>query len=303
MNKNVLVGVGKAEKRYGICRSPLLMSKTPWSRSSSVPSDRIPPRTPTTGTTGRNKGKGKPNNPSKSKEVLKLECLVEGLRTWTTGADPKGGCFCLGELQASFSFQTPLNFDPAREHGLSKYTPICVQCGLVLCSLHDVFYPCPHCASPLTSPTSREALIGRLTSEISEALAREAEQRERERQELQKAAGAFPALTSSSADHQPATGKFAPRKVLSLNPQTRAVTVTSYKPTPARGPSAAEVKKETKFRVPPPPKEVDYVRNKPMEGRRWQNLRDGCMAYVPPPTQSTPKASRSDQRKKKERGS
>ncbi|KAF8487685.1 hypothetical protein JB92DRAFT_2798954 [Gautieria morchelliformis] len=255
------------------------MSKTAWSRSSSVPSDRIPPsRTPTP---NRNKGKGKDKHPPKSKEVLRLESLLEGLKSWTTGKDPKGGCFC-----------------QARVHTLSKYTPICLQCGLVLCSLHEPFYPCPHCSSSVTSPASREDLVQALTTELSDVIMREAEQREQERLELQRAAGAFPTLATTTGSPQVATPS-QPRKVLSLNAQTRKVTVASYIAAPVRARAVAEVTEEAEIRVPPPPKEVDYVRSKPREVLRWQNLRDGGMKYVPPVAQSTSEGSRSRRRRKK----
>jgi Putative zinc finger motif, C2HC5-type len=273
------------------------MSKTAWSRASSVPSDRIPPsRTPTP---GRNKGKGKADQPPKSQEVLTLEGLVEGLKSWTTGKDPKGGCFCLGEPSTLILFKSQVNFPSAQEHAPSKYTPLCVQCGLVLCSLHKPFYPCPHCSSVLISPAFREELIQRITAEISEVLVHEAEQREHERRELQKAAGAFPTLAASSGDPQLAKAAPQSRKVLSLNPQSRKVTVTSYMAAPpAREPSAVEAKEDAEIRVPPP-KAVDYARGKSKEGRRWQNLRDGNMTYIPLPAQSKAQGPQSSRRKKK----
>lgn len=231
--------------------------------------------------------------------MLSLEGLVEGLKTWTTGKDPKGGCFCLGELTVLIMFRADMDFILGQEHAPSKYTPLCVQCGLVLCSLHEPFYPCPHCTSVLTSPSSREELIQRITVEISEVLAREAEQREHERRELQKAAGAFPTLATSSGNPQLTKEAPRPRKVLSLNPQTRKVTVTSYKVAPARGPSTMEAKEETEIRVPPPPREVDYFRGRSLEARRWQNLRDGDMGYIPLPSQSKTQGSKGSRKRTK----
>ncbi|KAF8490698.1 hypothetical protein JB92DRAFT_3008238 [Gautieria morchelliformis] len=244
------------------------MSKTAWSRSSSVPSDRIPPsRTPTP---KRNKGKGKDNHPPKSKEVLRLESQLESLKSWTTGKDPKGGCFCQGQ--------------PWMVHTLSKYTPICLQCGLVLCSLHEPFYPCPHCSSSVTSPASREALVQTLSTELSNVIMREAEQREQEQLELQRAAGAFPTLATTTGSPQ----------VLSLNAQTRKVTVAFYIAAPVRARAVAEVTEEAEITLLPLLK-----RSKPQEVLRWQNLRDGGMKYVPPVAQSTSEGSRSRRRRRK----
>lgn len=203
----------------------------------------------------------------------------------SSGKDPNGACFC-----------------QARTHPLSKYTPLCLQCGLVLCTLHAPYYPCPHCASQLTTPTAREALIQRITAEIAEVIAREHEQRERERQAVQQAAGAFPSLGSSTGRPQ-ASIPTQPRKVLSLNAQTRKVMVASYAPAPpaTQTRSGADPQSEPERRVPPPPKEVDYVRGKGAEGRRWQNLRDEGIVYVRPPAprHSNAEGSRSGRRKKK----
>ncbi|KAF8578179.1 hypothetical protein K439DRAFT_1395814 [Ramaria rubella] len=202
------------------------------------------------------------------------------LRGGSAHKDPKGGCFC-----------------QAREHLLSKYVPICMQCGLVLCLLNAPFYVCPHCASPLTNASSRDALFERLSQELSEVVTKEAEQREHERLELQKAAGAFPTLGASS-ENLPVAPQ--PRKVLSLNQHTRKITVASYIPAPSpRPPSTSEVKEEVEIRVPPPLKEVDYVRGKSADGRRWQNIKGGSMIYVPLPAQSSVEGSRSGRRRKK----
>ncbi|KAF8517160.1 putative zinc finger motif, C2HC5-type-domain-containing protein [Hysterangium stoloniferum] len=259
------------------------MNRTAWARSSSsVPSDRIPP-VRNNPTTTRNKGKTKENELPKSKAVAKLESLLAGLRNEGSSKDPKGGCFC-----------------QARTHPLSKYTPLCFQCGLVLCSLQAPFYPCPHCASPLLNPSSRTTLIQRISEEISEVLAQEVEQRERERDELQRAAGAFPTLATATG--QPEASALQPRKVLSLNSQTRKVMVASYnvKPSVQRHPStpAEEV---VEIRTPQPPRDVDYVKGKAASGgRRWQNLRDDNLVYVPLPTQQS-NAESSQHKKKRNR--
>jgi hypothetical protein len=73
------------------------MNRTAWLRSSSsVTSDRVPP-VRNSSTPNRHKGKAKENEPPKSKEVVKLENLLAGLRDDRTSKDPKGGCFCQGK--------------------------------------------------------------------------------------------------------------------------------------------------------------------------------------------------------------
>lgn len=160
----------------------------------------------------------------------------------------------------------------------------------MLCSLHEPFYPCPHCSSSVTSPASREALVQTLTTELSDVITREAEQREQERLELQRAAGAFPTLATTTGSPQLATASQL-RKVLSLNPQTQKVTVASYIAAPARAPAVTEVTEAAEIRVPPPPKEVDHVRSKQLKDRLWQNLRDSGMKYVLRGRDETPFAS------------
>ena len=186
-------------------------------------------------------------------------------------------------------------------HTLSRYTPICLRCGLVLCSLHAPHYPCPHCASPLLSPSEKDVLVQTLVHEISGVISRETEQREREREERQQAAGAFPALATSAGNPQ-ASVMAQPRKVLSLNQQTRKVTIASYVPTPSHGrapPDGNGVEEEK--RVPPPPKEVDHVKGTAAAGRPWQNLRGSLIVYLPPSHKGNAEGSRSGLRKKKKR--
>lgn len=79
------------------------MRKTAWSKSS-VPSDRIPPlRSTNTPPPNRSKGKAKESGPPKSKDVLKLETLLEGLRAGVGSKDPSGVCFCQGKLLPQFN--------------------------------------------------------------------------------------------------------------------------------------------------------------------------------------------------------
>ena len=81
------------------------MHHTAWTKkaASSLPSDRIPPRTQTPPQTkAKAKGKQKENNPPKSKEVRALEKLRDDLRKASgRERDPKGGCFCQGVCQCS----------------------------------------------------------------------------------------------------------------------------------------------------------------------------------------------------------
>ncbi|KIJ55844.1 hypothetical protein M422DRAFT_200185 [Sphaerobolus stellatus SS14] len=238
------------------------MRKTAWSKST-VPSDRIPP--PRNSTPSKSKGKAKDNGSPKSKEVLKLERLLEGLKSGTAGRrDLKGACFC-----------------QARGHPLSPYTPLCTTCGFILCDLHEPAYTCPHCSTSLTNPSSREALVQRITQEISDTLRREEEERQRLRLEKEKAVGAFPTLALATGNLEPPKPA-QPRKVLSLNQQTRKVTVSSYNPVTTPAPNTVAQQEEVFYRVPRPPRDVEFVSQKKLEGaRRWENLRDGTIAYVP----------------------
>jgi hypothetical protein len=120
---------------------------------------------------------------------------------------------------------------------------------------------------------------------MSEILAGEAEKRERERREIQRAVDAFPTLATTTGQPEPSVGQ--PRKVVSLNSETRKVTVASYnvKPTVQHVSSTPTVE-AVDIPTPPPPREIDYVRGKTaVEGRPWQNLRDDTLIYVPLPTQ------------------
>ncbi|GBE86181.1 hypothetical protein SCP_0900590 [Sparassis crispa] len=241
-------------------------------KGSSVPSDRIPPPVRSQ---AKNKGSGKQAEPLKSKEVRRLE----GLRDALVGAtlrepDPKGGCFCQAQM-----------------HVLSPYTPICQNCGLVLCELHLPLYACPHCKSPLLTPAARDGLVTMLETQITDTLAKEQDERERLLQEARVAAGAFPALTAAAA---PPTDTLSSHptnqthKILSLNSKTKKVTVSSFT-SPAKSRSASrdcaakEADKEQARRVPPPPPEVEFVKAAPDPLRPWANLRGTSVTYVPAP--------------------
>ncbi|EPT01294.1 hypothetical protein FOMPIDRAFT_1029993 [Fomitopsis schrenkii] len=244
-------------------------------------SDRIPSSRPKQPAQSQGKGKQKAQEPPKSKEVRRLEHLRDGLR-YATGRerDPKGGCFC-----------------QARMHTLSTYTPICRNCGLILCELQQPRYACPHCASPLLTPEARRALEARLDTQIDETLAKEEEERQQAVEQARAAAGAFPTLSarapglspSSTSDALAAHPTNQTHKVLSLNSKTKKVTVASFHSSPVVSRSASRERnlkdnaKPDEKRVPPPPAEVPFVKGHRDSGRPWANLRGGAVTYVPPP--------------------
>ncbi|CCM01666.1 uncharacterized protein FIBRA_03729 [Fibroporia radiculosa] len=252
------------------------MNHTAWTQNaSSLPSDRIPPSRPKQNSV-KEKRKPAAQEPLKSKEVRRLEFVRDSLRKGTgRERDPKGGCFC-----------------QARVHTLSSYTPLCHNCGLVLCKLQLPHHACPHCASPLLTPTARDALVGRLEKQIIETVAEEKAARDRAIQDARAAAGAFPSLSAttsvSSTDALAAHPTNQPHKVLSLNAKTKKVIVRSSYTTPAISRSSSRdsgIKEgeEEQKRILPPPDEVVYARNDPNRDRPWANLRGGSFTYVPPP--------------------
>ncbi|KAI0817006.1 hypothetical protein BC628DRAFT_1333886 [Trametes gibbosa] len=254
---------------------------TAWTKkASSLPSDRIPPRVPSQAASAnaKSKGKQKENAPPKSKDVRKLEKLRDDLRKASgRDKDPKGGCFC-----------------QARMHGLSAYTPICRGCGLVLCELNLPNYACPHCGEAILAPAARDGLIQTLGTKIEETMAKEEEERQRAIQQARTAEGAFPTLSAAASragtpgpgsDVQTAHPVNQTHKVLSLNPKTRKVKVSSYTPpavsrTASVEKAAKEAEPEHK-RVPAPPAEV-VPSSTPMSNRPWANTRGLSVTYVPP---------------------
>lgn len=91
--------------------------RTAWAlNASSLPSDRIPPRktTPKPKVKGGNAPASSASNGSggipKSKEVIKLEALKDSLQKLVSHGmvpekDPKGGCFCQGNVQLNLRVQ------------------------------------------------------------------------------------------------------------------------------------------------------------------------------------------------------
>ncbi|TFK52116.1 hypothetical protein OE88DRAFT_1807969 [Heliocybe sulcata] len=233
---------------------------TPWTHPSSLPSDRIRPAHPPSPSKHQQRKTPRTPDPPKSRPVRALETLVRGLQnTPERTPDPKGGCFCR-----------------ARLHALSRYTPLCAACGLVLCTVNAPHFACPHCASPLLAPPARQSLLLQLQAQIAQTLASEESARLKAADDARRAAGAFPALSASASDQSVASQT---HKVLSLNSKTKKVTVASYSPSPVSTPKVLE--EEEPERVPPPPPDVLYVKARPDARRPWMNVREPPPSYVP----------------------
>ncbi|KAI9433501.1 hypothetical protein H4582DRAFT_2060913 [Lactarius indigo] len=230
------------------------------------------------------KGKGRVSTPEppRSAAVRKLDDLLANLRSSSTSEPTRSqrlqnnttkddGCFC-----------------QARTHALSEYTPLCTACGLVLCALHPPHRPCPHCAAPLLDSAARAALLVQLEEQRAHTLAEEAAERARAAEELRVAEGAFPALGGAPGVNAAAGGKSggggAGARVLSLVGQR--VVVESYRAASGVRPEeGAEREEDTDDPVPPPPREVQYIRVPRGPATRWAVLRDGegGAKYVAPP--------------------
>ncbi|KAH8107386.1 hypothetical protein DFH11DRAFT_1192993 [Phellopilus nigrolimitatus] len=269
-----------------------MVHRTPWAHSS-VPSDRIKPHSrPSTPA----KNKGKANDTSapvqhapKSAAVRALESTIADL-TSSSGRerDAQGGCFC-----------------QARTHELARHTPLCAHCGLVLCALNPPHLACPHCATPLLSPSAHTALLESLGSELAAVLAREETDAQRKGEEAREAAGAFPQLLPGDArgGGPKLASPTAPKanqahRVLSLNAKTKRVTVASYTPprppapttssnSGAGGEDSMTADDPPPVRVPPPACAVLHARDRPNATRPWADVRgDGfvrTLTYVREP--------------------
>jgi hypothetical protein len=163
------------------------------------------------------------------------------------------------------------------------YTPICRDCGLILCAVNQPHHSCPHCSSELLTAHARASLISQLEARISQTLAKEAAEQE---EQARRAIEAFPALpgappaSSPPPDSRSGTPKSG-HTVLSLNSKTKAITISSYA-SPAL-PTRAEGKDEKPKRVPRPPVEVSHVKSTIDDDptHAWRNLGDGRPAvYV-----------------------
>lgn len=173
---------------------------------------------------------------------------------------------------------------------MSSYTPVCRTCGLILCTLNLPQFACPHCSSPLLSPVARESLVKQLSTQISETLAREAQERERIAEDARKAVGAFPPLLGSDpalSSGAPASESFVQysanqaHKVLSIDHQTKNVVLSSYNLTivPSHPFSREAIEPH---RMPPPSPEISYAKTKLDPDRPWANLRGGSIRYIAP---------------------
>lgn len=245
---------------------------TAWSKAAgSLPSDRLrPAQRPQHTPQKQSRGKGKTQEPSKSKAIRKLESLAEGVRKSSSREkDPKGGCFC-----------------QAREHGLSPYAPICRSCGLILCVINLPYYACPHCSAVLLSDIARSSLSVRFDEEISKQVAKEEEETLRIVQQARDAEGAFPVLPGSATppvlSNAPSRPAAQTHKILSLNSKTKKYTVSSYTNTPvsSRPASRAESEVEEVHRVAAPPPQIDFVKRAPDRNHPWSNMRMELL-YVP----------------------
>ncbi|KZS96778.1 hypothetical protein SISNIDRAFT_482572 [Sistotremastrum niveocremeum HHB9708] len=141
-----------------------------------------------------------------------------------------------------------------------------------------------------------EELLSLLDLRIAETIAKEIEAREREIEEQRKAIGAFPTLgasvsgsstpvgmrSSSPALPPPPSAPPQTRKVLSLNPNTKKVTISSFQPAPPKPatPTMTDDEKEEAgvVRIGPPPK-----REPPGPVKSWRDHAGGRMLYVRPP--------------------
>ncbi|QRW16863.1 Zinc finger, C2HC5-type protein [Rhizoctonia solani] len=114
-------------------------------------------------------------------------------------------------------------------HELSHYVPICIHCGIVLCSLHNPALPCPSCSSPLLPPATRNALLLQLQEELALQIRKEDEKIAEEMRiakeiELHNSGGGnFPTLTGKP-DSKPAQN--LPRKVISIGSGKKATVST-----------------------------------------------------------------------------
>ena len=180
-----------------------------------------------------------------------------------------------------------------------------------MCELQPPSASCPSCHSPILSGTDRAALISQLEDERFDIIRREEEKKEEERQEvlrqeeIRAGGGGFPTLLGttvkgsqsgastprgSSGRQTPVNPKDdVPRKVLSLNSKTKKITVSKYTPQPPPAvlvqppkPTAEEEReKERMMPIPRPSDEVEIIGKPPDPQRKWMNLREEGITYVP----------------------
>ena len=264
---------------------------------------------------GPSEGKGdKIWDVPKSAATKQLEALQEKLRGVQDGAkvsrdDHVPDCFCQGE----FALVSYLSLNIARIHSLSKYTPHCARCGLIICELHPAYAPCPSCAAQLYTSAQLSRLVLKLSEEIAVQLQKEQDERDAQeddrRQRLLAASGggAFPTLPGGGAINAP-VAKPAEQayKVLSIGSskgkgkgKATLTTTTTYRTsspsTPTPEPSGPAIPTDIVPRPRSPPvdagrraKELERILAwRESEDRPWGDLkgerRGEVWAYVEPP--------------------
>ncbi|KAI0259374.1 hypothetical protein BC834DRAFT_906584 [Gloeopeniophorella convolvens] len=170
-------------------------------------------------------------------------------------------------------------------HGLSLYTPICSQCGLVLCELQPPSRACPHCAAALLTPSERLALLTRLEELRAQTLEEEAVERGRVAEAARLAEGAFPVLARGGAARGLSQPTEATHRVISLTASTGVVKFKSYATPPIPLSDPVEI---VTPRVPAPPGEIEYMRVPRQSATRWTDLRGEPVQYTPPPSAIEP---------------
>ena len=183
---------------------------------------------------------------------------------------------------------------------------MCLQSGLILCSLHGPRYLCPHCLSNLHTLVGCDALIERIEADISDTLRKEAAERERMVEEVRKAAGEFPALQgqdtpprSSSAqrlDPQPVQSykilSLTASKVKSKPKKPKG----SNRPTPSATPPASQPREslgeDMHVRVSRPYSEVPFSSKGTDPRQPWCPLLHTRVTYLSPHSKVVTSSSR-----------
>lgn len=136
------------------------------------------------------------------------------------------------------------------------------------------------------SPSSTSSLISQVEEELKQVLESEENERIREQQERERAAGAFPSLAMTTENDQLRT-PVQSAHVLSINSKTKKATLSTFSTKPMSSPLPVQVKEKT-VRISPPPSEVDYLKGSGSEPlTNWKNLRGESCTYVPLPTSGT----------------
>ncbi|KAF8600469.1 hypothetical protein BDV93DRAFT_559282 [Ceratobasidium sp. AG-I] len=257
--------------------------------ASSLTSDLLAPRRPSPQPPQKKPKESKPQSSAaasellKSHEVKRLEKLIDEVSTGVVDSRSanRPGCFCM-----------------AKSHPLSTYVPLCIHCGIILCSLHNPALPCPSCSSPLLPPATRNALLTQLQEELAVQLSKEAEKRAEEMRKIREAelarsgGGHFPTL-NGQPDNKPVQA--APRKVLSLNSTTKKATLSTFiaVPTPPASNPASGRASPVEDRVPAPGQMPAFVELDPelkllLRQRPWVDLKDPTPMYIPEPLEAQP---------------